>query len=623
MKFKTLANNLSPCRWVRGAAMSGAGINCRYRSIVATLIASALVLMTLPVRAEWMLIDGARVHPDFHGPVPKKSDVIFSSRTKRPEALSMITAFEATRVEWVYSGDKEFISAIKATAGWFGGTLNANMPLPDDDGMAKDFDGNTIVHPRMKAWGGKWNTTTHPDTQQALRAQAKRYLDLGADSIQFDDPLLQLYSAYLWGGDFNPSTLAGFTKYLAEYPDQAELARAGLIQMQGDYREFLRRNHTVINAKDYANRALSFPSTKIWLKYLEQSIVDNFKSLREYMNAIRGSVPLSMNLVFLDRPDESGKHFFLSSLADYSIAETAIDKLDEVHMRSLTARALGIGFVPSLRPLGVAENRVAIATMYALGAQPIVPWDVYIGNDAAGHPKRMYGTVAEYGDLYKFVRTRAEIFDHREQTAVVGIPVPVHKFNSAATKAVADKLFQRRIPFAYILTGGSERKFDIDAGRVKHFKLLVSVNPDSEFNAADLQALRSLPVNRINAAQLDDSTLQTLSPFIVAGDASALKLYPRARPSKDPDSLVVHLIDEARGQQEQSDSTCKRRIGIKKSFLGHKEISRITWYTDGEVVSLDLTHNGNEVFFTVPQCKLWGILSFTLNNQSNALRIKH
>lgn len=188
----------------------------------------------------WSLLDGADAHPEYRGQVPKKSDVVFSTRSKKPEAFEAANSFGATRVEWVYATDAEFVSQIKREVGWFGGALNSSTKLPSEAGMAKDFD-DSFVAPWMKAWGVQLTTTTHPDTQKSLRAQAKAYLGMGADSIQCDDPALQFFSGTRLGGDFNPSTLAE-SKFLESYPDQAELKRLGLASFRGDYREFLKKS---------------------------------------------------------------------------------------------------------------------------------------------------------------------------------------------------------------------------------------------------------------------------------------------------------------------------------------------------------------------------------------------
>ena len=166
----------------------------------------------LPLHADWSLLDGARVHPEYRGPVPKKSDVIFSTRSKRDNAAEVAKAFGATRIEWVYSTEPEFVHSLQSVAPWFGGTVNSTIPLPKDEGIAKDLEGRPIVAPWMKSWGAKWITTTDPHTREALKGVVQRYLELGASSIQVDDPLLQ-YTAANWGGDFSESSLAGFRSF--------------------------------------------------------------------------------------------------------------------------------------------------------------------------------------------------------------------------------------------------------------------------------------------------------------------------------------------------------------------------------------------------------------------------
>lgn len=581
-----------------------------------------------PLRAEWNLLDGALVHPDYRGPVPKKSDVIFSSRFKRLDAPDVAKAFSATRAEWVYSTDKEFVTTLRATSGgWFGGALNSNasgvpqVPPPSDEAMAKDFDGNSLVFHLMKAWGGPNTTTTthpgrvvttaHPETRKVLREQAKVYLDLGVDSIQFDDPMLQVYSGIYLGGDFNLSTLDGFNKWLADYPDKQELSRVGLDNLRGDYREFLKSKFGIRDAQDYMSRYKMLPTTPIWIHYLRDTVRENFREFRKFLNTTRGGpVPLSMNLGILQWPDEKLWHFFLAPLTNYAMAETPIVNTWELASRAATVRALGIGYAPSLKPRSRAENRVAIASFYALGGVPLVPWDVFEGNDENGKAKRFFSKPEEYGDLYAFVRKHPQLFDDKELAAVVGIPVPVHKFNTAATTQLVKRLTDARVPYAFIPTGGTEDKFRVDTARARHYKALVIVNVDSDFRPNDLREIESLPVPRIDLANLNEEELRKLSPFVVAGEAIALKLYPRAS-AKGDHKLMVHLIDEARGDNK-SDSECKRRIGLKKTFISQRHITAATWYSGDSTTKLLVTEGVRESLVTVPECTMWGVLTFEL-----------
>jgi hypothetical protein len=585
----------------------------------------ALLYASTSAAVGWQLTDGALAHPAYRGLVPKKSDVVFSTRFKRPEAPVVAKAFGATRIEWVYSTDEEFLRSLKEAASWFGGAINSNasgskIKPPSDEAMAKDFDGNSLIHHWMQRWTsspvtamhpGRYVTTTHPEARRVLREQVKLYLAAGAKSIQFDDPLLQLNAALGWRGDFNPSTLAGFDEYLANYSNKSQLNKLGLDDMRGDYREFLKSKYRVKDTADYRNRYRSIPSNAIWLQYHRHTVREYFKSLRLFLESSQPPVALSMNLAILDWPDEKKYQFFLAPLADYTMPETSILNTADLVVRAATSRALGIGYVPSIKPRGRGENRVAIATFYALGGQPIVPWDVNTGNDDNGQPKRFFGSVEDYGDLYHFVRADPALFDEKESAAVVGIPVPVHKFNKDLTSALVRRLQEHQVPFAFLLTGGREDKFKIDFTRAKHFKALVMVNPEADFPVDELATLRRLPALRINAADITDEDIHDLSPFLKVGDSLALKLYPRASVRGGTENLVIHLIDEAKGEPERNTASCRRRVGIKKTMIGNRTLTAAAWHSTRLKRGLTPERGGREVFFSIPECTLWGILSLT------------
>eukprot|EP01047_Picozoa_sp_COSAG01_P075280 COSAG01_NODE_12851_length_1675_cov_2.241117_1_plen_61_part_10 len=52
--------------------------------------------------------------------------------------------------------------------------------------------------------------------------------------------------------------------------------------------------------------------------------------------------------------------------------------------------------------------RTSIAYSYALGAQMMAPWDIYLPTP---HAQRYYGRAAQYADLYQFVRRHAALLD--------------------------------------------------------------------------------------------------------------------------------------------------------------------------------------------------------------------
>jgi len=557
------------------------------------------------------LTSAARVHPPFHGAVPARSDVVFSVRSTRPAALPVIKAYDATRVEWVYTTDAGFVANLKHEAPWFGGTLNANGPLPDDAGYARDFDGKVLAAPWMQGWGKYWVTTTHSETQVVMDKQLRAYLAMGADSIQHDDAPLQAYAAEHWGGDFNESTVRGFPNWLAQQADLARVGAAGLGGFSGDYREWLRKRHNVTDAQDYRKRFRKFPSTPLWLDYVRSTVLDHHRRLRAIMAQVRGKpVPLSMNLGGLYEPLESNSFFFLATIADYSMAETPITDLTLQVSQANTARALGMGFVPSLKPQSLAENRVAIALFYALGGQPVVPWDVYAGNDEQGKPKRFFGAPQDYEDLYAFVRANPSLFDEMETTPVVGVVVPVDKGDAKLIRSLSQRLVEQQVPFAFVPVGGTAN-YRADPARLRYLRLLITTNADTDYRAEDLKALADSGVSRVAQAAMTDRQIGSLRPFQVAPGAERVRLVPRANPG-DPKHLTVHLVDASRGEKASFNSECLRRIGMRRDYLGGASVASARWVHQAGATDLVIERDGEYVYFNLNGCLLWGLLDLRL-----------
>lgn len=568
-----------------------------------------LLCSPIPLQAEWTLFDGARVHPDYHGPVPKKSDVIFSTRFKREDSLDAIKSFRATRVEWVYSTDEDFIKKIKDQVGWFGGAMSGTLPLPSTDGLARDFDGNPIGPPWLKPWGAASVTTTHVATRDFLMAFVQRYIELGADSIQLDDVLLQLGTAE-WGGDFSASSLAGFEQFLTTYPDKTELKRLGMDNTTGfDYRQYLKTGFSITKAADYRAKLNSIPSTKLWRRYLQTTVKAHVANLRRYIDEQKGKrFPLSMNLTGLSRPDKSNRNFFLSPYADYALAETPIGNNDDLLVRAATLRALGIGYVPSIMPKSLAENRQAIATLYALGAQPLVPWDIFVNGEPGQPATRFFGLPEDYGDLYEFVLNNADSFDDYEYATVVGIVIPLDKYSDSRTMRFVQRLSKNQVPFAFVLVGGNDESPIVESQRLSRFRTLVMVNPETDFTPADILALRSSSVKLVHASELSDHDIKDLSPLVLDSIPSGVKFFPRASTSKDSTNFIFHFINEHPLSGLRDRRSCERKIEISSYGLVGHHIKLVTLRDLQGSRMVSYLEKDKSVETIISLCSLWGIL---------------
>ncbi len=589
-------------------------LSARFAVRAAVTLVVAVLSAARPAYSE-NLAAASQVHPRLSDAVPKASDVVFSTRFKRAEALAMAAAFKATRIEWVYTTDAAYVSQFKAIVPWFGVTLNANPKLATDAGAVRDFDGQALAAPWMKAWGVLWASSAHPDAQHAWMQLLDEAIQLGASSIQFDDAQLQMYAANYQGGDFNPAMQQGFAAWLRSVADPSDVKGAGLQELgsgSSAYRDWLSNQHGVNSTADYRRRLRQLPSTPLWLAYTRQTVLQWHRKLRAQASKTAGSpVPWSMNLGGLYEPLTANPFFFLAPLADYSMAETQIKDWPLQVMQAATARALGLGFVPSIKPLSLVENRAAIASLYALGGQVVVPWDVYDGNDAQGMSKRFFGTPEDYADLYGFVRAHPVLFDKLEATPLMGVVVPVDKGLAGPLRSLAQRLVAKQVPFAFVPVGG-DANYRIDPARLRHFGLLVTTNPDADYPSSALQAMAAGGVLRVSAAALTAERIEDLQPFQVAPGSESLRLLPRADPA-NLQHLVVHVIDTARGEKDAADPKCHRRIGLRRGMLDRSAVLSARWVqpTGSSPVTAD-TASRTHIFFDLPGCALWGVLDIML-----------
>lgn len=540
--------------------------------------------------------------------LPRRSDVVVSPRFLRPESAQIVEAYGATRIEWVYTANAAATAVLARLPPGVGRTLNANPPLPSENGLALDFDGKPIAVPWLKSQNINWVTTTHPDTRKALSDQLEQLLASQPLSIQVDDPLLQYFSANSQGGDFNPATQAGFRDWLQRKADPARVRAAGLNDYDGDYRRFLVQRHAVRNVDDYVQRFRQFPSTPLWLDYIRSTVEDYMRGVRERARQAHPPAAISMNLAGLAWPDARQSHFFLSAFADYVLAETPIADTDELIARANTVRSLGLGFVASLKPADLPRNRVAIATLYALGAQPVVPWDVFVPDQP-----RFFGSVLDYGDLYRFVRRNSSLLDGYDEAPLVGIVVDPKSFPTSAVKELVQRLGERQIPYEFLLVGPDlPPRAAFDRKAVARLKLLVMGVSDAQLDAGQRLVLQGASAPRSPLDRVPTSQLDALRPAVVAPGAGRVRIYIRENATR-PGEWVAHVIDEDRGGARGTEQTapCSRRVGLSTGTRDRPIPERAVWVTPAGRTELVADKGAGIQYFNLPDCPVWGMLAFS------------
>ena len=393
-------------------------------------------------------------YPAPHPSAPRHSDVVFSPRFDRREAPAVARAFGATRVEWSYITEPDSIAALRNVVGGghFGGAINNNVVIPGNAAAAHDFDGQPIIAPWMKSWGAIWNGCTAPEGLQSLKDWSSRLMALGMGSIQMDGAGMQLESEYFGGGDFSPSSLKGFEAWAGQARAQG-LARQLPAGAEADYRDWLRRNAGITSASEYMAKRGPLPSTTVWRQYLSDSAAVCLEDLRKHIaTASSGSVAFSANA---PTPYPWGAGAFLALLSDYVVSEVADVHDDFVGLVFSAAwlRAAGKRWAPIFPLANQAKTRRCIAMAYACGANPVIPWDLWIppSGTATTPPPRVFSSPADHGDLYKFVRDHAGLFDGFETLSKVDLVIYSDPPNTPAVLQQLRRLSDAQISFRAVL----------------------------------------------------------------------------------------------------------------------------------------------------------------------------
>jgi hypothetical protein len=156
--------------------------------------------------------DMAKPRPQVAG-APLPSDVCLSSRWRHPrneddphDTFETGDAFHATRLDWVYSLDPQWIKSCRDRGYRFGATLNSDVSDTvgsgtREKGRIRNKNGDPVTAPWMVRWKAWWGCVNAPSYQEAFLAHALRIVDGGADVIHVDDPGFNATAVH-WGGCF-------------------------------------------------------------------------------------------------------------------------------------------------------------------------------------------------------------------------------------------------------------------------------------------------------------------------------------------------------------------------------------------------------------------------------------
>ena len=364
--------------------------------------------------------------------LPRRSDVMFSARWARPEALEAARAFGATRLDWCYTADPRFVAAARgAGLRTVGGTLNANMTDAPGrhswrEGRILDRDGNRVAAPWMRGWGVAWGCVNAPEYRAAWLAHARAALEAGVDWLLVDDPAMNA-AAVGWGGC-----------WCAHCRDRA--AAEG-VDLARDMRAFQRA-----------------------------SVTRFYAEIRPELDRIAARrVTVGCNNY---RGDPGWPH----DLFDLGIAELppANATPDHIAVVLRTAEARGFPQAVTLTSDDVALNRRVAAWCYALGGWMLAPWDVYLRSTPTGSD-RFFGRAEDFAPIYAMARGLAEALD--EALTAGAVPEGAVEAGAPGLHAALRAPRDRRFTVLHLVQWGEEVPVNLrlDAVRLRAGEGLVTL----------------------------------------------------------------------------------------------------------------------------------------------------
>jgi len=538
----------------------------------------------------------------------RHSDVCFSTRWARDNAVEALRAFGANRVVWVYTESADFARAIHDTGATLQCAINSIPQTDDLSAYCVDLDGTMLVAPWMVTFSKdnppKWGCNNQPAFRQAVLDKAKKALDAGADWMQFDDWSL-IASAHSWGGGcMCDRCMEAFREYLAELPAET-LRELGIESLDGfDYRDFLAREHGIHDAAAYKQRRGELATTPPLEDFQRRSVREYFVGLRAALDEHAGRrVPLSIN-ASLTNPSQRAS--FLADLVDFFLGETSATTLEDLAVCAATADALGKPQIVSPFPHNVSDARLALAATYALGQYYLVPWDVWMGPEKPRH----FGTVEDYGDLFHFVRDNPGLLDDYEAPGVVGVVVDTDRYDAGRMRSVVGKVLRARVPFCFVLLGRKYYHVPLDPQRLARFAALICLDEFESYAEEDRAALASVAheVGRLSDRQATPDLLSRLAPVQVWGPED---VYVLPRVSLDPAdrTLILHVLNRVREAEGQPVVPLRYlSVGLRGEALLGARVESATWHAPGEETrELEVDDLPTGPRLIIPELRRWGI----------------
>jgi hypothetical protein len=548
--------------------------------------------------------------------LPNRSDVCMSSRWWHPQGASDsndtmrdLRAFGATRLEWIYDSTAPHIRQVKDAGIRYIATINGNDSTPGRRLSVRDFAGE---------WAGySWMITfrqadglppgagcvNNPGFRDQQVRGIREALANGADGIQYDD-WASNYGVFFSAGEcLCEYCIAKFRTYLRDNRTPDELAAWSLGDLSVfDYRRYLSERKGIASQTAYLQFARSSPTDPlhaVYNRFQIASIRENLAALRDMVYAERlpdGRRPTLAVNSSVTQATQRAIAFAAADVPSYPVFEGSEDTVPGLIFYAKVLESLQKIGVMSPFPFVTDKTRSDIALRYAFGQLCLVPYDVWMQTSDL---PRAYGTPAEYGDLFHFVREHAEMFDRMETVATVGIAIDTAKAEHGRLRPLMSALGEAAVPFVLLPFGRDYFAPAVPDGWKRRLPYLIDLSGLAE-------ASRQFPNARLLSSNLTAEEMARIA--LVQIEAQGVVGSVRGSVADGHKTIAIHLVN--RNLDEFGRVTPIEGFGVRllqPEFWG--DIGAVQALSPGapaERAGIDRWGRGFRV--TVPSVKTWTVL---------------
>jgi hypothetical protein len=345
--------------------------------------------------------------------------------------------FAVDRIVWIYENDAVYNNKVRAAGIAIGTTMVNNATglvanagerwksLSREDKLdfierfsSRNIDGEQVLMSHIRRHGGEY-WISHWMTDQTNPQWLEYYTDYVADlyaagisTLHRDGPHQNSLSVRA-GGNFTDAAVLYFRNYLKQELSEDDLQQLGV----EDIDSFNVREHFRALGAPNDGELFSWTGSPLMPHFIRaMAIADNefLVNLRKAVENKTGmTIPWSSNELGPIKEYEDAFDFRIGEFpAHFNQPQTLFTMGN--YATSAGKRQAWISMVDrnfAERADFTADLRRHIATAYAIGTIPLVPWCVYMG---AGLP-RYYGKEENYADLFNFVADNVEHFNGHEQ----------------------------------------------------------------------------------------------------------------------------------------------------------------------------------------------------------------